>query len=84
MASEQTPLSKIPYYDNVMTLSIHRFNVNYSPTIRRILSGIREYLQLNKNKLVHLVYTSKSPCYTRAFGDGPRNFEPWSSDVDDT
>ncbi|GFY28069.1 transposable element Tc1 transposase [Trichonephila clavipes] len=24
------------------------------------------------------------PGYTRAFGDGPRNFEPWSSDVDDT
>ncbi|GFW60588.1 hypothetical protein TNCV_569341 [Trichonephila clavipes] len=22
-------------------------------------------------------------CYTRAFGDGPRNFEPWSSDEDD-
>ncbi|GFX50753.1 hypothetical protein TNCV_2723371 [Trichonephila clavipes] len=22
--------------------------------------------------------------YTRAFGDGPHNFEPWSSDVDDT
>ncbi|GFW93748.1 hypothetical protein TNCV_4542751 [Trichonephila clavipes] len=22
--------------------------------------------------------------YMRAFGDGPRNFEPWSSDVDDT
>ncbi|GFW54925.1 hypothetical protein TNCV_2655641 [Trichonephila clavipes] len=22
-------------------------------------------------------------CYMRAFGDGPRNFEPWSSDVDD-
>ncbi|GFY04616.1 hypothetical protein TNCV_4416991 [Trichonephila clavipes] len=22
--------------------------------------------------------------YTRASGDGPRNFEPWSSDVDDT
>ncbi|GFV25673.1 hypothetical protein TNCV_3851571 [Trichonephila clavipes] len=21
--------------------------------------------------------------YTRAFGDGPRNFEPWSSDVDE-
>ncbi|GFV59845.1 hypothetical protein TNCV_4739731 [Trichonephila clavipes] len=21
--------------------------------------------------------------YTRAFGDGPRNFEPWSSDLDD-
>ncbi|GFY17415.1 hypothetical protein TNCV_658281 [Trichonephila clavipes] len=22
--------------------------------------------------------------YTRVFGDGPRNFEPWSSDEDDT
>ncbi|GFX40322.1 hypothetical protein TNCV_4319551 [Trichonephila clavipes] len=22
--------------------------------------------------------------YIRAFGDGPDNFEPWSSDVDDT
>ncbi|GFV09818.1 hypothetical protein TNCV_2598721 [Trichonephila clavipes] len=22
--------------------------------------------------------------YTRTFGDGPRNFEPWSRDVDDT
>ncbi|GFW23571.1 hypothetical protein TNCV_3806681 [Trichonephila clavipes] len=22
--------------------------------------------------------------YSRAFGDGPRNFEPWSSDQDDT
>ncbi|GFT99531.1 hypothetical protein TNCV_3239671 [Trichonephila clavipes] len=22
--------------------------------------------------------------YTRTFGDGPRNFEPWSSDEDDT
>ncbi|GFT79116.1 hypothetical protein TNCV_3094711 [Trichonephila clavipes] len=22
--------------------------------------------------------------YSRAFGDGPRNFEPWSSDEDDT
>ncbi|GFU32105.1 hypothetical protein TNCV_3833461 [Trichonephila clavipes] len=22
--------------------------------------------------------------YTRAFGDGPRSFEPWSSGVDDT
>ncbi|GFX64748.1 hypothetical protein TNCV_4682231 [Trichonephila clavipes] len=26
----------------------------------------------------------KSRIYTRAFGNGPRNSEPWSSDVDDT
>ncbi|GFV37840.1 hypothetical protein TNCV_2662531 [Trichonephila clavipes] len=25
-----------------------------------------------------------SRCYTRAFGDGSRYFEPWSSDKDDT
>ncbi|GFU36858.1 hypothetical protein TNCV_3580691 [Trichonephila clavipes] len=24
------------------------------------------------------------PSYSRASGDGPRNFEPWSSDEDDT
>ncbi|GFU08422.1 hypothetical protein TNCV_2901701 [Trichonephila clavipes] len=28
--------------------------------------------------------TTRKSRYTRAFGDGPRNFEPWSSDVDDT
>ncbi|GFW67438.1 hypothetical protein TNCV_3391091 [Trichonephila clavipes] len=30
------------------------------------------------------LHTPKILSYTRAFGDGPRNFEPWSSDVDDT
>ncbi|GFV03711.1 hypothetical protein TNCV_1876591 [Trichonephila clavipes] len=28
--------------------------------------------------------TSIQGSYTRAYGDGPRNFEPWSDDVDDT
>ncbi|GFT24316.1 hypothetical protein TNCV_3251891 [Trichonephila clavipes] len=28
--------------------------------------------------------TSGVPYYTRAFGDGPRHSEPWSSDEDDT
>ncbi|GFV45360.1 hypothetical protein TNCV_4490961 [Trichonephila clavipes] len=32
--------------------------------------------------LVRLVEGEES--YTRAFGDGPRNFEPWSNDEDDT
>ncbi|GFY33203.1 hypothetical protein TNCV_1240541 [Trichonephila clavipes] len=27
--------------------------------------------------------SSSSEHYTRAFGDGPRHFEPWSSDVDE-
>ncbi|GFX44753.1 hypothetical protein TNCV_1802341 [Trichonephila clavipes] len=32
----------------------------------------------------HLKSILKMSSYTRAFGDGPRNFEPWSWDVDDT
>ncbi|GFY08269.1 retrovirus-related Pol polyprotein from transposon 17.6 [Trichonephila clavipes] len=33
-----------------------------------------------------VIQTDHNPlvCYTRAFGDGPRNFEPRSSDMDDT
>ncbi|GFT96154.1 hypothetical protein TNCV_1884761 [Trichonephila clavipes] len=30
------------------------------------------------------VFLHSTRSYTRAFGDGPRNFEPWSSDADDT
>ncbi|GFW19747.1 uncharacterized protein TNCV_1606371 [Trichonephila clavipes] len=32
------------------------------------------------------VITARGGCsgYARAFGNRPRNFEPWSSDVDDT
>ncbi|GFX02454.1 hypothetical protein TNCV_3065191 [Trichonephila clavipes] len=36
------------------------------------------------NSLYEFTDISSSGNYTRAFGDGPRNFEPWSSDVDDT
>ncbi|GFT82101.1 hypothetical protein TNCV_3910311 [Trichonephila clavipes] len=38
------------------------------PCLNTYVPGSEEYSQLD---------------YTRAFGDGPRNFEPWSSDVDD-
>ncbi|GFW99055.1 hypothetical protein TNCV_3008251 [Trichonephila clavipes] len=31
-----------------------------------------------------LMTLGSNSCYTRAFGDGPRHFEPWSSDEDDT
>ncbi|GFV27594.1 hypothetical protein TNCV_3189121 [Trichonephila clavipes] len=35
--------------------------------------------------LAQPVHRTPDLCYTRAFGDGPHgNFEPWSSDVDDT
>ncbi|GFW36033.1 transposable element Tc1 transposase [Trichonephila clavipes] len=32
----------------------------------------------------NLEYIKAAGSYTRAFGDGPRHFKPWSSDVDDT
>ncbi|GFY04983.1 hypothetical protein TNCV_561151 [Trichonephila clavipes] len=32
----------------------------------------------------NVVTVALRSCYTRAFDDGPRNFESWSSDVDDT
>ncbi|GFV65770.1 uncharacterized protein TNCV_4154061 [Trichonephila clavipes] len=35
-------------------------------------------------KLDFSLYEKFEGNYTRSFGDGPRNFEPWSSDVDDT
>ncbi|GFU84127.1 integrase catalytic domain-containing protein [Trichonephila clavipes] len=42
-------------------------------------------LERKKVRLSNLYLSEEMlPCYTRAFGDGPRNFEPWSSDVDDT
>ncbi|GFX34122.1 hypothetical protein TNCV_1698691 [Trichonephila clavipes] len=53
-------------------------------------NAYREPLPLDflydKNSLLnksHSIFLS-SCSYTRVFGDGPRNFEPWSSDEDDT
>ncbi|GFT92953.1 hypothetical protein TNCV_740961 [Trichonephila clavipes] len=34
--------------------------------------------------MMDLIRTFEAKHYIRAFGDGPRNFEPWSSDEDDT
>ncbi|GFT87221.1 hypothetical protein TNCV_3543851 [Trichonephila clavipes] len=37
----------------------------------------------SQEQTMDLIEIHEQNC-TRAFGDGPRNFEPWSSDVDDT
>ncbi|GFX19753.1 hypothetical protein TNCV_2076601 [Trichonephila clavipes] len=42
------------------------------------------HVRLTKEGLKTLLIPSTALSYTRAFGDGPRNFEPWSRDVDDT
>ncbi|GFS54163.1 hypothetical protein TNCV_2527031 [Trichonephila clavipes] len=36
-----------------------------------------------ENKIVKITTIEGEKIYTRVFGDGPRNFEPWSSDMDD-
>ncbi|GFW57168.1 uncharacterized protein TNCV_540851 [Trichonephila clavipes] len=48
----------------------------------RYADNSRPRREFNRFELVNINVALFS--YTRAFGDGPRNFEPWSSDVDDT
>ncbi|GFX59426.1 hypothetical protein TNCV_4793621 [Trichonephila clavipes] len=55
-----------------------------------INSGVKTRI-LNRNPLpiftpcgYHMKSVIGRRSYTRAFGDGPRNFEPWSSDEDET
>ncbi|GFW96644.1 hypothetical protein TNCV_2847011 [Trichonephila clavipes] len=51
-----------------------------TPRINKVLGTINEDVEEETRVLYHWIGAR----YTRAFGDGPRNFEPWSSDVDDT
>ncbi|GFX81332.1 hypothetical protein TNCV_2513211 [Trichonephila clavipes] len=50
----------------------------------------KEEFQLVRERLQAFVAATDAGCkkefisYTRAFGDRPHNFEPWSSDEDDT
>ncbi|GFX32519.1 hypothetical protein TNCV_2174371 [Trichonephila clavipes] len=46
--------------------------------LNTVLNKSRERLEVGVNTNVALFN------YTRAFGDGPCNFEPWASEVDDT
>ncbi|GFX39610.1 hypothetical protein TNCV_2103541 [Trichonephila clavipes] len=49
------------------------------------LCGERPKKHLLQNASCRLLSMEMGPlCCVRAFGDGPRNFEPWSSDEDDT
>ncbi|GFT44515.1 hypothetical protein TNCV_72211 [Trichonephila clavipes] len=52
---------------------------------RFFFSGIG--LELKADDHVFVTITTRvprPPSYARAIGDGPRNFEPWSNDEDDT
>ncbi|GFX33486.1 uncharacterized protein TNCV_1006471 [Trichonephila clavipes] len=64
--------------------ALNRFNVHSCPT-RWVFSGTG-LEPVTKQATVRYLYHSATTAtgYTRAFGDGPRNLEPWSSDVDDT
>ncbi|GFU86483.1 hypothetical protein TNCV_1418351 [Trichonephila clavipes] len=74
-------------------LSSRKIDVHHCPT-RRVFIGTRLELMTCQprsatltTKLQRGVEVRRVGCrlsYTRAFGDGPRHFDPWSIDVDDT
>ncbi|GFU75707.1 putative DD41D transposase [Trichonephila clavipes] len=83
-------VKSLVYADKPQTLD------HLEDSIRRVITDIRPQM-LEKvienwtSRLDYIRASRGSPMpeiifkiYTRAFGDGPRNFEPWSSDVDDT
>ncbi|GFU13786.1 hypothetical protein TNCV_939941 [Trichonephila clavipes] len=58
--------------------------VHHTSVCVRSLGGVIN--KIKQDRMLPVVYCSNSTqiIYTRAIGDEPRNFEPWSSDVDDT
>ncbi|GFS64859.1 hypothetical protein TNCV_2000741 [Trichonephila clavipes] len=60
-----------------------------SSNSRNTCSSSSDVLALLVRPVTYIPLTNKTgfsetPIYTRAFGNGPRNFELWSSDEDDT
>ncbi|GFW47247.1 uncharacterized protein TNCV_57001 [Trichonephila clavipes] len=75
-------------YENNSPRSVP-FNTQLSDRHRRLISttsikGGKNFSHLWTEECGEVYITGAEESYTRAFGDGPRNFEPWSSDVDDT
>ncbi|GFT96739.1 transposable element Tc3 transposase [Trichonephila clavipes] len=60
------------------------FNASSPSTSGKSLNSIQFNGGLVQEDLFSIMVRFEKHNYTRAFGDGPRNFEPWSSDVDDT
>ncbi|GFU72337.1 hypothetical protein TNCV_4715481 [Trichonephila clavipes] len=52
---------------------------------RHRLIAVASLGRLPRNRSIRVWFTRypRTAFYTRAFGDGPSNFEPWSSDVDE-
>ncbi|GFW19642.1 hypothetical protein TNCV_1605331 [Trichonephila clavipes] len=70
------PSPKYTPWENVSALD--RFSVHRCP-------ARRDFVVLGSNSLQgQLRSDTLTTSYTRAFGDGPRHFEPWSSDEDAT
>ncbi|GFV55454.1 uncharacterized protein TNCV_3776411 [Trichonephila clavipes] len=76
-------------YDNCLDIELTPAYIFGCPAILAalqeigvIFSSTNLYVDNIEQTFRTVICTHK--CYTRAFGDGPRNFEPWSSDVEDT
>ncbi|GFV41673.1 hypothetical protein TNCV_3628241 [Trichonephila clavipes] len=71
MLSEGTVAAVAEWYRYRIVARLVTSSSPVPPKTRRV--GQRCTLNLSRAE-------TSSRCYTRAFGDGPRNFEPWSSD----
>ncbi|GFV42674.1 alpha-2 adrenergic receptor [Trichonephila clavipes] len=71
-----------------------KLRINHLTAVKSV-AILESSRQLHKKKLLIEIYSRQvcqtaailqlsQCCYTRALGEGPRNFEPWSSNVDDT
>ncbi|GFY04367.1 hypothetical protein TNCV_4414551 [Trichonephila clavipes] len=80
----QNDVAKSPRVAEQCDVNIH--SLNHPKQSRYILAT--DLLILNLDQVTRtaneLAVHSSNFIYTRALGDGPPNFEPWSSDVDDT
>ncbi|GFX10912.1 hypothetical protein TNCV_3196731 [Trichonephila clavipes] len=83
-------LEMLPHFRDDRTLPDHLHNEvheDYDISECTMVKSYRfaRYLQhFNKLQAECKKQTAHLVDCTRAFGDGRRNFEPWSSDVDDT
>ncbi|GFY28581.1 hypothetical protein TNCV_4150121 [Trichonephila clavipes] len=66
--------------DSIIAENAFIYMVQYDPSSPK--NNLRHPCELAPDS--HFRPAAPLLCYTRAFGDEPRNCEPWSSDVDDT
>ncbi|GFY01989.1 hypothetical protein TNCV_5098501 [Trichonephila clavipes] len=72
---------------NPVSMKLHAASIQGRVAIPKLLVSAHNAMKMQLCR-DHLNWAQRQweqfICYAMAFGDGPRHFEPWSSDVDDT